>query len=238
MSAQTAPAQGAPKVLAFDVFGTVVDWYGSIRSELEQHLPDVDSNAMTLAWRDGYAPAMQAVNASNEWVLLDVLHRRILDSVLADFDQTAVNDDLRQHLTSAWHRLSPWPDSVQGITRLKSQFTVCSMSNGNLGLLSNMAKRGGIPWDCILSAEVFRRYKPDPKTYLGVAEVFAVAPHDVLFVAAHQNDLDSARSCGLRTAFIERPDEYGPVRGNDVSGSASNDWHATSIDDLAQQMGC
>jgi len=227
-----------PKVLAFDTFGTVVDWYHCIRAELEQQLPAVDADAMTLAWRDGYAPALRDVNAANEWGLLDVLHRRILDSVLQEFHQTDVSDDVRQHLTLAWHRLSPWPDSVSGISRLKQKFIVCSLSNGNLGLLTNMAKLGGIPWDCILSAEVFRRYKPDPSTYLGVADVFAVEPSEVMMVAAHQYDLDAARQCGLRTAYIERPDEYGPVRGKDVSGSALNDFHAVDIEALAQQLGC
>ena len=227
-----------PVVLAFDVFGTVVDWYGSIRLEVEQVLPDVNADAFTLAWRDGYLPAMAAVNAANEWVLLDTLHRRILDAVLEKFDQSDVSEKTRQSLVKGWHRLSPWPDSVPGLIRLKEQFMVCSLSNGNLGLLANMAKNAGIPWDCVLSAEVFKRYKPDPKTYLGVAEIFDLQPEQVMLVAAHQQDLDAARSCGLQTAFIERPHEYGPVRGNDVSGSRNNHWHATDFNHLAEQLGC
>jgi len=227
-----------PKVLAFDVFGTVVDWYGSMHAEFTELLPELDADAMTLAWRDGYQPAMAEVNAANEWVLLDVLHRRILDSILKKYHHDDVSDEQREHLTLGWHRLKPWNDSVAGITQLKSRFTVCSLSNGNIRLLTNMAKHGAIPWDCILSAEIFRRYKPDPAAYLGVAKVFALEPHEVMLVAAHQDDLDAARACGLQTAFIERPDEYGPIRGNNVEGSASNNWHAENIIDLAQQLGC
>lgn len=227
-----------PVVLAFDVFGTVVDWYGSIRQEIERELPDVDADAFTLAWRDGYAPALRSVNESKQWVLLDELHRQILDSVLIDFNKNGVSEPTRNTLTRGWHRLTPWPDSVAGMNRLKTQFTLCSLSNGNIGLLTNMAKRAGIPWDCVLSAEVFKRYKPDPQTYLGVAKIFDLEPAQVMLVAAHQNDLDAAKACGLQTAFIERPDEYGAVRGNDVSGSTSNNWHATDLNHLAEQLGC
>jgi len=227
-----------PKILVFDVFGTVVDWYGSILAEVKEHIPGADANALTLAWRDGYAPAMAKVNASNEWVLLDELHRRILDSVLIEFGHDDVPEQTRKTLTLAWHRLNAWPDSVAGIGRLKSQYTVCSLSNGNLGLLTNMAKRAGIPWDCVLSAEVFKRYKPDPEVYLGVARVFDVSPEQVMLVAAHQSDLDAAAACGLGTAYIERPDEFGPIRGNDITGRPANDWHASDLADLATQMGC
>lgn len=231
-------ALNPPVVLAFDVFGTVVDWYGSIRHEIEQALPDVDADAFTLAWRDGYAPALRSVNESNRWVLLDELHRQILDSVLNDFDKNSVSEQTRQTLTRAWHRLDAWPDSVSGMKRLKDHFTLCSLSNGNIGLLTNMAKNAGIPWDCVLSAEVFKRYKPDPHTYLGVAKIFDLKPEQVMLVAAHQDDLDAAKACGLQTAFIERPEEYGPVRGNDISGSTENEWHAADMNHLAEQLGC
>lgn len=228
----------AIKVLAFDIFGTVVDWYGSIYRSVEQQVPEVDPNAFTLAWRDGYAPALAAANASGEWVILDVLHRRILDQILSELGHGGLDEATRQSLNETWHRLDAWPDSVAGIHRLKKHYTACTLSNGNLGLLANMAKNAGIHWDCILSAEVFRRYKPDPATYLGVARVFNVAPENVMLVAAHQNDLDAASASGLSTAFIERPDEFGPVRGNDVTGSESNDWHASDIMNLADQLGC
>ncbi len=227
-----------PKVLAFDVFGTVVDWYGSIKQEIEKTLPTVDADAFTLAWRDGYAPAMAVVNASNDWVLLDVLHRQILDEVLVQFNLQDVDEKTRRSLCKAWHKLAAWPDSVEAIERLRQRFTVVSLSNGNLSLLTNMAKNAGIRWDCVLSAEVFKRYKPHPDTYCGVARVFDVPVSAVMMVAAHQNDLDAARGFGLQTAFIERPDEYGPIRGNVIERRDENDWHATDIADLADQLGC
>ena len=165
------------KVLAFDVFGTVVDWYGSVSRELEHLGLDVDFNEFTLAWRSGYAPAMQRVRSGElGWTPLDVLHRMILDDLLDRFGVSGLPEAQIQHLNRVWHRLEPWPDSVAGLYRLKQRFTVCALSNGNLGLLSNMAKRAHLPWDCILCAEIFRHYKPDPETYLGVAQVFDVAP--------------------------------------------------------------
>ena len=227
-----------PVVLAFDVFGTVVDWYGSIRQEIEQALPDVNADEFTLAWRDGYAPALRAANTSNQWISLDVLHRQILDSLLDEFARSDVSESTRQSLTRGWHRLAPWPDTIAGMKRLKERFTLCSLSNGNIGLLTNMAKNAGIPWDCVLSAEVFKRYKPDPQVYQGVAEIFNLQPEQVMLVAAHQDDLNAAAACGLQTAFIERIDEYGPVRGNDVSGSKSNNWHATDFNHFAKLLGC
>ena len=137
-----------------------------------------------------------------------------------------------------WHRLDAWPDSVAGLLRLKSKYTICSLSNGNLGLLTNMAKRAGLPWDCVLSAEVFRAYKPDPATYLGVANVFDLAPHEVMLCAAHHDDLAAARDCGLQTAYIERPLEFGASQPKDVSPVAGNDWHARDMLDLARLLGC
>ena len=134
--------------------------------------------------------------------------------------------------------MAAWPDSVEGISRLKNQFTVCSLSNGNIGLLTDMAKNAGIAWDCILSAEVFKKYKPDPATYLGVADVFDAEPSQVLMAAAHQDDLDAACDCGLQTAYIERPHEFGPMRTKDVSGSCKNNWHAANIIQLATDLGC
>src|SRR5205085_1668960 len=144
----------------------------------------------------------------------------------------------RAHLNKVWHRLDPWPDSVAALTRLKKRFTLCTLSNGNIGLLTNMAKRAGLPWDCVLSAEVFRAYKPDPRTYLGVAKVFDLQPAQVMLVAAHHDDLAGARQCGLRTAYIERPAEFGAKQPKDVSGRPDNDLHARDLLDLAVQLGC
>jgi len=137
-----------------------------------------------------------------------------------------------------WHRLAAWPDSVAGLTRLKARFTICSLSNGNLGLLTDMAKHAGLPWDCVLSAEVFRAYKPDPRVYRGAAEVFDADPAEVLMVAAHHDDLAAARATGLQTAYIERPLEFGVAHPKDVSPRPGNTWHARDLLDLAEQLGC
>lgn len=232
-------AKATAKVLAFDIFGTVVDWHGSIVRELASLYPQVDGDAFALAWRAGYQPAMQRVRSGElGWVRIDALHRMILDDLLPAFELAHLTEAERQHLNRVWHRLDAWPDSVDGLLRLKKRFVICSLSNGNLGLLTAMAKRAGLPWDCILSAEVFKAYKPDPATYLGVADVFDVAPQDVMLCAAHHDDLESARACGLQTAYIERPLEFGAAQPKDVSPQAGNDLHAASITALADLLGC
>ncbi|QHE75444.1 haloacid dehalogenase type II [Hydrogenophaga sp. PBL-H3] len=226
-------------ILAFDIFGTVVDWHGSITREVAALYPQVDADAFALAWRSGYQPAMQRVRSGElGWTLIDDLHRLILDELLPRFGLSSLTEAQKQHLNKVWHRLDPWPDTVAGLTRLKTRHTICSLSNGNIGLLTNMAKRAGLPWDCVLSAEVFRAYKPDPATYLGVARVFDVPPSDVMLVAAHQDDLAAARACGLRTAYIERPLEFGANHPKDVSADAANTFHAKSLVHLAEQLGC
>jgi 2-haloacid dehalogenase len=227
------------KVLAFDVFGTVVDWHGSLVKEIERLKLDVDGNKFALAWRAGYVPAMQRVMSGElGWTLLDDLHRMILDEILLQFDLKNLSEDQKHHLNKAWHRLDAWPDSVEGLQRLKSKYTICTLSNGNMGLLADMAKNAGLPWDCILSAEVFRKYKPHPDTYLGVAKVFDLAPEDVMLVAAHQNDLESARLCGLKTAYIERPFEFGSRQIKDISPNSDNTLHARDILELAGIFEC
>ncbi len=198
-----------PKILAFDVFGTVVDWHGSIRREAEAMMPGIDGAAFANAWRAGYKPAMAEVRSGQlGWTRIDDLHRRILDRILPEFGQD-LHEAQRQQLNLAWHRLQPWPEAVEGLTRLKSRFTIVTLSNGNLSLLANMAKHGRLPWDLILSAEIFRHYKPDPEAYLGVATVFGVAPDEVMLVATHEDDLEAAQQCGLQTAYVHRPTEYG-----------------------------
>ncbi len=227
------------KVLAFDVFGTVVDWHASIAREIIAMQADVDGDAFALAWRAGYRPAMARVMSGElGWTLIDDLHRLILEQVLLQFNITHLSEAQKRHLNRAWHRLDAWPDTVAGLTRLKSRYLICTLSNGNLGLLADMAKHAALPWDCILSAEVFRKYKPDPATYLGVAGVFDVAPDEVMMVAAHQDDLAGARACGLHTAYIERPREFGPNQTKDVAPHAGNTLHARDLTDLADQLGC
>ena len=233
----TNDATNAPRVLAFDVFGTVVDWHGSVAGEVQALYPGVDGNAFALAWRAGYQPAMRRVMSGElGWTLIDDLHRLILDQLLPRFGLGHLSEAERQHLNRVWHRLDPWPDVVPGLQRLKTRYTLCTLSNGNIGLLTNMAKRAGLPWDCILSAEVFRAYKPDPATYLGVARVFDLAPSEVMLVAAHHDDLAAARACGLQTAYIERPAEFGLAQVKDVSPDPANTLHARDFLDLANQL--
>jgi len=226
------------KVIAFDVFGTVVDWHGSVSREVADLGLKADPDAFALAWRAGYKPAMAEVMERAEWVILDDLHRRILDRVLLDFELDDLPQEKRRHLNQVWHRLEPWPDSIEGLTRLKTRYTICSLSNGNIGLLSDMAKNAGLPWDCILSAENFNKYKPHPDTYLGVARTFAVEPGEVMLAAAHHSDLEAARNCGLETAYIERPFEYGRQNPKPIAPWEANSIHSTSIVDLARQLGC
>jgi len=195
--------------------------------EVQALYPHVDANAFALAWRAGYQPAMARVRSGElGWTRIDELHRLILDGLLPQFGLIHLSEAERVHLNRVWHRLDAWPDSVAGLTRLKQRFTICSLSNGNLGLLTNMAKRAGLPWDCVLSAEVFRAYKPDPATYLGVAQVFDLSPHEVMLCAAHH------------TAYIERPMEFGASQMKDVSPQAGNEVHARDLMALADLLGC
>ena len=227
-----------PKVIAFDIFGTVVDWHGSISEEVQKLKLPVDANAFATAWRKGYQPAMARVRSGDlPWTKIDDLHRMILDEILVDFAITHLSENEKQHLNLVWHRLNPWPDTVRGLTLLKSKFTIVTLSNGNLGLLANMAKNASLPWDLILSAEVFRHYKPDPETYLGVAEIFDLPQHDVMLAAAHKDDLLAAHQCGLQTAFIERPFEFGPdhIR-QDLHQESFTNYHAKDMLDLAAQL--
>lgn len=233
------PTPVSPQVLAFDVFGTVVDWHSGIAREVCALRPEVDGNAFALAWRAGYQPAMRRVMSGElGWTLIDDLHRLILDRLLAQFGLDSLTEAEIKHLNKAWHRLDPWPDVLAGLARLKSRHVICTLSNGNIGLLTNMAKQAGLPWDCILSAEVFRAYKPDPATYLGVAKVFDVEPSRVMLVAAHQDDLTAARACGLQTAYIERPTEFGAAQPKDISPCPANTRHAKDFLALADQLGC
>ncbi|WP_083564286.1 haloacid dehalogenase type II [Polynucleobacter sp. MWH-Adler-W8] len=229
-----------PKILAFDVFGTVVDWHGSIAAEAKRLSLPVDPNEFAAAWRNGYKPAMAKVRSGTlPWTKIDDLHRMILDDILKTFNITSLSESQIHEFNLVWHRLNPWLDTVEGLTRLKGKFTIVTLSNGNLGLLADMAKNAGLPWDLILSAEVFRHYKPDPETYLGVAEIFNVLPEQVMLVAAHKDDLLSANACGLQTAFIERPLEFGPnFSRQDLHREEFTTYHAEDLMDLATQLNC
>ena len=202
------------RALAFDVFGTVVDWRGSIAREIGAVAADkgisLDAGAFADAWRDGYQPAMQRVRVGDlPWQRIDALHRLILDTLLPDFALEVLDDHERDHLNRAWHRLDPWPDTLEGLARLKRRFTITPLSNGNFSLLTNMAKRAGLPWDCVISAELFRHYKPDRETYLGAADLLGIAPAELMLVACHPSDLRAAKAAGLRTGYVARPLENG-----------------------------
>ncbi len=203
------------RALAFDVFGTVVDWHGSIAREIEPVARArgvaIDPHAFADGWRAGYQPAMHRVRTGDlPWLRIDALHRLILDDLLPRFGLDGLSDAERDQLTRAWHRLAPWPDSVEGLTRLKRRFTLTPLSNGNFSLLTNMAKHAGLPWDCVISAELFKHYKPDPETYLGTADLLGIAPHELMLVACHPDDLRAARAQGLKTGYVKRPFEHGP----------------------------
>lgn len=229
------------KALAFDVFGTVVDWRSSIIAELEafgeSHGLQRDWPAFADQWRAGYAPAMDRVRRGElPWTRIDDLHREILVSLLEAAD-VRVGDDAVDQLNRAWHRLDPWPDSVAGLTRLKERFVITTLSNGNLSLLTDMAKHAGLPWDCVLSAELFHHYKPDREAYLGCAELLDVSPGELMLVAAHPSDLRAARDAGLGTAYVARPLEYGPGRDPHPVAPGEFDIVATDFFDLADRLG-
>jgi 2-haloacid dehalogenase len=230
------------KALAFDVFGTVVDWRGSIIREAtafgKKHGIDADWARFADAWRAGYRPAMQKVRSGElPWLRIDALHRLILDDLAAQFGLRGLAESELDYLNRVWHRLDPWPDAVAGLTRLKSRYVITTLSNGNVSLLTNMAKRAGLPWDCIVSAEIFRHYKPDPETYLGTADLLGIAPSELMLVACHPDDLRAARASGCRTGYVERPLEKGPAQPPPRVESGEFDVVARDFVDLAQRVG-
>jgi 2-haloacid dehalogenase len=231
------------RALVFDVFGTVVDWRSAIvrdgRALAATKGLSVDWEAFADAWRAGYQPAMQRVRSGAVgWMTIDRLHREILDSLLPRFGLASLDERERDALNRVWHRLDPWPDAVAGLTRLKRRYTIATLSNGNVSLLVDMAKRAGLPWDTVLSAELFNHYKPDREVYLGAARMLDVAPAELLMVAAHPSDLAAAAQAGLRTAYVPRPLEYGPGGGlHDAPGDQTFDLVAADFDALADRLG-
>ncbi len=235
-----------PKALAFDVFGTVVDWRTSIAREsagflAEVGLGDRDPAAFADAWRAQYIAAMIGMKKSGrEFVPLDVLHREMLETTLSGWgvDPEQCDGALLADWNRAWHRLDPWPDAVEGLTRLKARFPIVTLSNGNVALLMAMARQGGLPWDAILGAEVSGFYKPDKRAYLHTAELLALAPGELCLVAAHHGDLAAARAAGLMCAYVDRPEEYGGAPAPDAHHGQAWEWSAISLNDLADQLGC
>ena len=232
------------KALVFDVFGTVVDWRSSLIADLTtwgaRQGVTADWTRLVDAWRAAYVPSMNEVRRHPErgFVVLDALHRQALDRLVVEQGIEGLSEDDLRHLTLGWHRLHPWSDSVAGLTRLKRNFVIAPLSNGNVALLTHMAKHAGLPWDLVLSAELFGHYKPDPETYLGAARLLGLAPEQVMMVAAHNEDLRAAQGLGLKTGFVARPTEYGPLQKKDFK--AEGDWDIVARDfyDLADQLGC
>jgi 2-haloacid dehalogenase len=239
-----APLRGMPsvKALVFDTFGTIVDWRGSIIEEGQAwgkaKQLQIDWATFADRWRAGYGPAMNRVRKGElPWTKLDDLHRMILEQLLKEFRIEGLTEEEKDHWNRVWHRLKPWPDSVPGLIRLKTKYIIAPLSNGNVALLTDMAKHSGIPWDAILGAELVRHYKPDREVYLSAADFLGVKPEQVMMVAAHSGDLKAARDCGLHTGFISRPGEFGP--GGKVESINRGDFDAVATDtvDLAKQLG-
>jgi 2-haloacid dehalogenase len=206
------------QIIAFDMFGTLVDWRTSITAELsrigERAGLNADWSAVADAWRSLYGPALAGVlRGEREYQPLDALHAIMLDEVVAEYGLQALTEADRDELVLAWYRLSPWPDTVPGLTELRKRHIITPLSNGGLGLLTRLARSAGMPFDCILSAELAESYKPDPRVYLLPSMFFDVRPEQVLMVACHPGDLQGAKRAGLRTGFVPRPLEWGPDRG-------------------------
>ncbi|HEU4826075.1 MAG TPA: haloacid dehalogenase type II [Dongiaceae bacterium] len=233
------------RALVFDVFGTVVDWRSGVARAAAPFLArhgaaSNDAAGFADAWRKRYDPSMDEVRSGRRpFVRLDVLHRENLVSVLPDFgiDPACVPDAELDEINLAWHRLDPWPDVVPGLTRLKTRLIVAPLSNSNVILMLDMAKRAGLPWDAILGAELARAYKPAPEAYLRTAGILAMRPEQLCMVAAHNSDLAAARACGLRTAFVPRPTEHGPGQTTDLRPAQDWDVVATDFGDLADKLG-
>jgi 2-haloacid dehalogenase len=232
------------KALVFDVFGTVVDWRTSVASQVEalarRKGREVDGAAFADAWRAQYAPSMNRVRTGDlPWTTLDQLHRMTLERLLPDFGFSGLSPAEADALNKAWHRLPPWPDAVAGLMRLKRKFIIAPLSNGNISLMTDMAKHAGLPWDCILGAELARHYKPDPEVYQSAADFLDVSPSEVMMVAAHLTDLHGAKAVGLRTAFVVRASEFGnsATRRPDLAPDESVDISARDFGHLATLLG-
>jgi 2-haloacid dehalogenase len=231
------------KALVFDVFGTVVDWHGSVAREVRALAKArglrVNAVKFAKAWRAGYRPAMDRVlRGEAPFQKIDVIHRAILEDILKQFKVTTLTEEEKAHLNLVWHRLKPWPDTVRGLKRLKSKFIIATLSNGNTSLLVNMAKHAGLPWDTVFSSDTFKLFKPDPGMYLGAAGALDLEPAQVMMVAAHKPDLRAAAKSGLKTAFVKRPLEHGRGGTPDLASEPDYTVNADSFIDLADQLGC
>ena len=234
----------AIRACLFDIFGTVVDWRTSVSREAGAFFAQkgirVDPLEFAVEWRKLYQPSMEEVRSGRRpFTILDVLHRESLETLLRRYKVDSLSEGEKDHLNRAWHRLTPWPDVVEGLGRLKRKLVIAPCSNGNIALMVNLAKHSGLPWDCILGAETARAYKPMPEAYLASCRQLALAPAEVMMVAAHNGDLKAAKAQGLATAFVPRPAEHGPGQKSDlVADPACVDLPVKSFVELAEKLGC
>lgn len=231
----------ALRAVLFDVFGTVVDWRSSVTDALSafglRYGLEADWAGYTDRWRAGFRTMQkQVADGEISWLSMDEIHRRVLVRLLEELDVPGLNDEDIEHLNSAWHRLRPWPDSPAGIARLKREYIVAPLSNGNLSMLVDVSKHAELPWDCVLSTAMFSSYKPDPRVYRGAAELLGFAPREIMLTAAHAYDCDGARAAGLQTAYVYRPDEFGPGRGEDPGDTSRFDVVVSDFLELAEQL--
>jgi 2-haloacid dehalogenase len=231
-------------VVACDIFGTTVDWYTGVSGQVAEILGDLgidlDAGRFATQWRDQYVPSMQRVrDGEREWANLDTLHRESLDGLLRHHGiADAVDERSRVRLVRAWHRLPAWDDAVEGLARLRARYVVATLSNGSFALLTNLVRYARLPFDCIVSAELVHAYKPDPRVYRTAARLLDVDPGQIVMVAAHARDIDGAGGVGLRTAFLERPNEKGPHGSADRSTDVASDVTVSSFLELADRLGC
>jgi 2-haloacid dehalogenase len=234
--------KSAIKAIIFDTYGTVVDWRSSIATEANTMAKTIginifDGESFADAWRAGYEPKMKEVrDGLRPWTANDVLHRERLDEIIPQFDLNDLDENQRIKLNQSWHRLSPWSDSIPGITRLKSKYIVSTFSNGSYRLLINMAKNSGIPWDSILCSDVFHAFKPSKKCYLGAIDLLGGEPETIMLCAAHNYDLSRGRKFGMQTAYVDRPLESGPNKTHDLKAEQNWDIITTSIEGVADQL--
>jgi 2-haloacid dehalogenase len=232
------------KACLFDVFGTVVDWRTSVSRDLQDFargkgIAGIDWLEFAVEWRKLYQPAMEEVRSGKRpFTILDVLHRESLVKLIGRYRIEGLSQAEIDHLNRAWHRLDPWPDVREGLARLKRKRIIATCSNGNIALMVNLARRAGLPWDCILGAETARAYKPQPEAYLASCRQLGLAPAEVMMVAAHNGDLAAAKSQGLATAFVARPTEHGPGQESDLAPDAGCvDLAAADFVELAEKLG-
>jgi len=235
--------QTEARALVFDVFGTVVDWRGSVIREAQALGRakgfELDWGTFADTWREeGYHDGMERIRrGETPWVNVDTLHRQKLDELLQKYNVSGLSEAEIDHFSKVWHRLWPWPDSVPGLTRLRHRFVLSTLSNGSFALLTNMGKNAALPWDCIISAELFQKYKPDLEVYRSAAALLGLEPSEVMMVAAHVGDLKAARTAGLRTAFVSRPFERGRGRAHEPEPDPSRDVISTGFVDMAAKLG-